>query len=196
MWRRTTTTASAWPRPTRWGRRACLSSSSCRCARAINRNITPCHCMFSDVLPTPNLLLKDFPVVSRTFCTGSPGNAFAEWQSEGLPSSSCAVRARLFFVPHPRARKWPGAQQDTFIFRVEGTGALPAQDIVATAMDVLIAKLRNLQVLGALLYMPPCPWAALRPHDRSDNTRRTVLTCRRVVACFTVLVCLCNNSYC
>ena len=39
-------------------------------------------------------------------------------------------------------------EQDTFIFRVEGTGALPAQDIVATAMDVLIAKLRNLQVLS------------------------------------------------
>ena len=41
--------------------------------------------------------------------------------------------------------------QDTFIFRVEGTGALPAQDIVATAMDVLIAKLRNLQVLRTLV---------------------------------------------
>ncbi|KAK9822850.1 hypothetical protein WJX81_003391 [Elliptochloris bilobata] len=35
--------------------------------------------------------------------------------------------------------------QDKFIFRVEGTGVLPAQDVVATAMDVLIAKLRNLQ---------------------------------------------------
>lgn len=44
---------------------------------------------------------------------------------------------------------WRG--QDTFIFRVEGTGALPAQDIVATAMDVLIAKLRNLQVLHSLV---------------------------------------------
>lgn len=44
---------------------------------------------------------------------------------------------------------WPGAKQDTFIFRVEGTGALLAQDIVATAMNVLIAKLRNLQVLRA-----------------------------------------------
>ena len=53
-------------------------------------------------------------------------------------------------------------EQDTFIFRVEGTGALPAQDIVATAMDVLIAKLRNLQVLhtlvapAGLIFDSPC----------------------------------------
>lgn len=35
-------------------------------------------------------------------------------------------------------------KQDTFIFRVEGTGVLPPQDIVLTACEVLASKIRNL----------------------------------------------------
>ena len=35
--------------------------------------------------------------------------------------------------------------QDMFIFKVEGTGALPPQDIVTMALDVLMAKFTNLQ---------------------------------------------------
>jgi hypothetical protein len=36
--------------------------------------------------------------------------------------------------------------QDTFIFRVEGTGVLKPEDIVVTACEVLAKKIRNLQV--------------------------------------------------
>ena len=51
-------------------------------------------------------------------------------------------------------------RQDKFIFRVEGTGVLPAEDVVATAMDVLIAKLRNLQAISAAR---ACSAASLHP---------------------------------
>jgi DNA-directed RNA polymerase II subunit RPB3 len=37
------------------------------------------------------------------------------------------------------------AQQDRFVFRVEGTGALPAAAVVASALDVLKRKLAALQ---------------------------------------------------
>jgi hypothetical protein len=36
-------------------------------------------------------------------------------------------------------------RQDTFIFKVEGTGVLPPEDIVVMACEVLGHKLRNLQ---------------------------------------------------
>ncbi|EIE18511.1 DNA-directed RNA polymerase II, 36 kDa polypeptide [Coccomyxa subellipsoidea C-169] len=36
-------------------------------------------------------------------------------------------------------------RQDMFIFRVEGTGVLRAEDVVLTALEVLMRKLRNLQ---------------------------------------------------
>lgn len=44
----------------------------------------------------------------------------------------------------------PGAidilqKQDTFIFRIEGTGVLPASDIVVTALEVLMAKISALR---------------------------------------------------
>lgn len=42
----------------------------------------------------------------------------------------------------------PFLTQDTFIFRVEGTGALTPDDIVLTALDVLSGKL---QTVGAEL---------------------------------------------
>ncbi len=35
--------------------------------------------------------------------------------------------------------------QNEFIFRVEGTGVLSVEDVIITAVDVLTAKLRNLQ---------------------------------------------------
>lgn len=35
--------------------------------------------------------------------------------------------------------------QDIFIFRVESTGVLKAEDVVLTALEVLMRKLRNLQ---------------------------------------------------
>ncbi len=35
--------------------------------------------------------------------------------------------------------------QSEFIFRVEGTGVLPVEAVILTAVDVLEAKLRNLQ---------------------------------------------------
>ena len=53
----------------------------------------------------------------------------------------------LFFklrAPLPAAaRLIPSSKplQDTFIFRVEGTGVLPPDDIILTALDVLSAKL-------------------------------------------------------
>lgn len=37
-------------------------------------------------------------------------------------------------------------RQDAFIFRVEGTGALPPEDIVLTALDVLSSKLQTISV--------------------------------------------------
>jgi hypothetical protein len=40
-------------------------------------------------------------------------------------------------------------KQDTFIFRVEGTGVLRPEDIVLTACEVLAKKIRNLQVAGS-----------------------------------------------
>lgn len=50
----------------------------------------------------------------------------AVWQVWGLDNSSRPV-------------------QDEFIFRVEGTGVLSVEEVVLTAVDVLTAKLRNLQ---------------------------------------------------
>ena len=44
------------------------------------------------------------------------------------------------------------APQDMFIFRVEGTGVLRAEQVVLTALELLIAKLRNLQEA-----LPPDP---------------------------------------
>ena len=35
--------------------------------------------------------------------------------------------------------------QSEFIFRVEGTGVLSVEEVILTAVDVLTAKLRNLQ---------------------------------------------------
>lgn len=67
-----------------------------------------------------------------------------------MPSRMCCESHQVL-SPVPNGQWYGLREQDTFIFRVEGTGALPAQDIVATAMDVLIAKLRNLQVLRALV---------------------------------------------
>jgi hypothetical protein len=40
----------------------------------------------------------------------------------------------------------PTPLQDTFIFRVEGTGVLRPEDIVLTACEVLARKIRNIQV--------------------------------------------------
>ena len=37
------------------------------------------------------------------------------------------------------------ALQDMFIFRVEGTGAMPTQQIVLSAIEVLLRKLDTLQ---------------------------------------------------
>lgn len=37
-------------------------------------------------------------------------------------------------------------RQDAFVFRVQGTGALPAEDVVLTALDVLGAKLQTISV--------------------------------------------------
>ena len=42
----------------------------------------------------------------------------------------------------------PFPLQDTFIFRVEGTGVLRPEDIVLTACEVLARKIRNIQVGG------------------------------------------------
>jgi hypothetical protein len=42
--------------------------------------------------------------------------------------------------------------QDMFIFRVEGTGVLRAEQVVLTALEILIGKLRNLQEA-----LPPDP---------------------------------------
>ncbi len=35
--------------------------------------------------------------------------------------------------------------QDVFVFKIEGTGVLPPEDIVRTAFNILIAKLLNLK---------------------------------------------------
>ena len=64
---------------------------------------------------------------------------------------ACTLNRTRYFYQPLRGSVAGWREQDTFIFRVEGTGALPAQDIVATAMDVLIAKLRNLQVRRTLV---------------------------------------------
>lgn len=45
-----------------------------------------------------------------------------------------------------------GHVQDTFIFRVEGTGVLKVEQVVVTALGNLITKLRNLQEA-----LPPDP---------------------------------------
>ena len=37
-------------------------------------------------------------------------------------------------------------RQDAFVFRVQGTGELPAEDVVLTAHDVLGAKLQTISV--------------------------------------------------
>ena len=42
--------------------------------------------------------------------------------------------------------------QDVFIFRVEGTGVLKVEQVVMTALDILVSKLRNLQEA-----LPPDP---------------------------------------
>ena len=41
--------------------------------------------------------------------------------------------------------QWSVLVQSEFIFRVEGTGVLPVEGVILTAVDVLEAKLRNLQ---------------------------------------------------
>ena len=54
---------------------------------------------------------------------------------------------------------------------MEGTGVLPAEDIVATAMDIIVAKLRNLQVRSP------------RPARRDDRAVRAGRAMRAGAAC-------------
>lgn len=62
-----------------------------------------------------------------------------------LPGPGFTDATALFQLPRYRpSRTAPVPPQDTFIFRVEGTGVLPPQDIVLTACEVLASKIRNL----------------------------------------------------
>ena len=51
----------------------------------------------------------------------------------------------------------PFPSQDTFIFKVEGTGVLRPEDIVLTALEVLGRKIRNLQASAGARNAPAAP---------------------------------------
>ncbi len=68
---------------------------------------------------------------------------------------ACMLAAPLRQAPcnEGRMAKRHGMRmQDMFIFRVEGTGVLRAEQVVLTALEILIGKLRNLQEA-----LPPDP---------------------------------------
>ena len=98
---------------------------------------------------------------SRVFCACAAGQIHlareGHRQSAGVPNvSNERTEAHvLTLLLH--------AGQDKFIFRVEGTGVLPAEDVVATALDVLIAKLRNLQARAPARALRILPHTMLRP---------------------------------
>ena len=75
--------------------------------------------------------------------SSSPGISLDNWYLR-----RCHARSLTLFIPDCRNNSPYAdfvAAQDMFIFRVEGTGVLKAEDVVITALDILHRKLYTLQ---------------------------------------------------
>ena len=60
--------------------------------------------------------------------------------------SICSTIYHIGLLSRPEAPYISSStMQSEFIFRVEGTGVLSVEEVILTAVDVLTAKLRNLQ---------------------------------------------------